>query len=192
MIRLALVGDIGSGKSHIAKQFGFPVFNADFEVANLYKKNRKCYKKLKKILPKYIKSFPVKKNKLLEAIEANETNIKKITRIIHPEVRSKMNIFIRKNKNKKIIVLDVPLLMEKKINRKNDILIFVDAKKKEINQRLKKRVNFKWKIHEKFKKLQLPLEIKRRKSNFVIKNNFKNSFIKKDVKMILNNILLNA
>ena len=103
-----------------------------------------------------------------------------------------MNIFIRKNKNRKIIVLDVPLLMEKKINRKNDILIFVDAKKKEINQRLKKRVNFKWKIHEKFKKLQLPLEIKRRKSNFVIKNNFKNSFIKKDVKMILNNILLNA
>ena len=192
MIRLALVGDIGSGKSHIAKQFGFPVFNADFEVANLYKKNRKCYKKLKKILPKYIKSFPVKKNKLLEAIEANETNIKKITRIIHPEVRSKMNIFIRKNKNRKIIVLDVPLLMEKKINRKNDILIFVDAKKKEINQRLKKRVNFKWKIHEKFKKLQLPLEIKRRKSNFVIKNNFKNSFIKKDVKMILNNISLNA
>ena len=192
MIRLAIVGDIGSGKSYIAKQFGFPVFNADFVVANLYKKNRKCYKKLKKILPKYIKSFPVKKNKLLEAIEANETNIKKITRIIHPEVRSKMNIFIRKNKNKKIIVLDVPLLMEKKINRKNDILIFVDAKKKEINQRLKKRVNFKRKIHEKFKKLQLPLEIKRRKSNFVIKNNFKNSFIKKDVKMILNNILLNA
>ena len=192
MIRLAIVGDIGSGKSYIAKQFGFPVFNADFVVANLYKKNRKCYKKLKKILPKYIKSFPVKKNKLLEAIEANETNIKKITRIIHPEVRSKMNIFIRKNKNKKVIVLDVPLLMEKKINRKNDILIFVDAKKKEINQRLKKRVNFKRKNHEKFKKLQLPLEIKRRKSNFVIKNNFKNSFIKKDVKMILNNILLNA
>ena len=40
MIRLAIVGDIGSGKSYVAKQFGYPVFNADEEVAKLYKKNR--------------------------------------------------------------------------------------------------------------------------------------------------------
>ena len=39
MIRLAVVGDIGSGKSYVAKQFGYPVFNADVEVAKLYKKN---------------------------------------------------------------------------------------------------------------------------------------------------------
>ena len=63
MIRLAVVGDIGSGKSYVAKQFGYPVFNADVEVAKLYKENRKCYTKLKKILPNYIKSFPIKKKK---------------------------------------------------------------------------------------------------------------------------------
>jgi len=49
MIRIAVVGDIGSGKSHVAKQFGYPVFNADTEVAKLYKKSRKCYRKLKKL-----------------------------------------------------------------------------------------------------------------------------------------------
>ena len=38
MIKIAVVGDIGSGKSHIAKLFGYPVFNADQEVANIYKK----------------------------------------------------------------------------------------------------------------------------------------------------------
>ena len=61
MIRLAVIGDIGSGKSHVAKQFGYPVFNADIEVAKLYKNSRKCYSKLKKVLPDHITSFPVKK-----------------------------------------------------------------------------------------------------------------------------------
>ena len=47
MIRIGIVGDIGSGKSYVAKQFGYPVFNADVEVVKLYRKSRKCYKKLK-------------------------------------------------------------------------------------------------------------------------------------------------
>ena len=63
MIRIGILGDIGSGKSYVAKLFGYPAFNADVEVSKLYKKNRKCYKKLKKILPDYIKSFPIKKKK---------------------------------------------------------------------------------------------------------------------------------
>ena len=58
MIRIAVLGDIGSGKSYAAKQFGYPVFNADTEVTKLYRKSKKCYNKLKKILPNYITSFP--------------------------------------------------------------------------------------------------------------------------------------
>tara|TARA_B100000749_G_scaffold139383_1_gene106891 strand:+ start:33 stop:611 length:579 start_codon:yes stop_codon:yes gene_type:complete len=192
MIRLAVVGDIGSGKSYVAKQFGYPVFNADAEVARLYKKSRKCYNKLKKVLPAYIVSFPIKKNEISKAIIASRHNLKKIVKIIHPEVRSSMNIFIRKNKNKKFVILDIPLLMENKINKKSDILIFVDAKKKEINKRLKKRSNINLEIVKKFKRLQLPLEFKKKQSNFIIKNNFRNNFIKKNVKKMLKKILLNA
>ena len=77
MIRLAVVGDIGSGKSYVAKQFGYPVFNADTEVDKLYKKSRKCYSKLKKTLPNHITSFPVKKIELSKAIIANPHNLKK-------------------------------------------------------------------------------------------------------------------
>ena len=138
MIRIGILGDIGSGKTYIAKKFGYPVFNADAEVAALYKKSRKCYNKLKKILPNYISSFPVKKKELKRAISSNSSNLKKIIKIIHPEVRSKMKNFLKKNKNKKYVVLDIPLLLENKINKKSDVLIFVDAKKKEINKRLKK------------------------------------------------------
>ena len=63
MIRIAIVGEIGSGKSYVAKCFGFPVFNADLEVAKIYKHNRKIFQKLKKELPSYFHSFPVKKKR---------------------------------------------------------------------------------------------------------------------------------
>jgi len=191
MIRIAVLGDIGSGKSYVAKQFDYPVFNADTEVAKLYRKSRKCYNKLKKTLPGYIVSFPVKKIEISKAIIADQHNLKKIIKIVHPEVRSNMNNFIKKNKNKKLVILDIPLLMENKINKKNDILIFVDAKKKEINKRLKKKPNINPKIVEKFKKLQLPVEFKKQKADFIVKNNFRNNYVKKNVKKVLGKILLN-
>ena len=191
MIRIAVLGDIGSGKSYVAKQFGYPVFNADIEVAKIYRKNRNCYNKLKKILPKYIISFPIRKKELSNAIMINKNNIKKINKIVHPEVRLSMKKFIKKNKKKKIIILDIPLLLENQINNKGDVLVFVEANKKAINKRLKKRANYSKKTFNKLKKLQLPLELKKKKSNFIIKNNFKSMFVKKNVKIIKNKILKN-
>ena len=192
MIRLGIIGDIGSGKSFVAKQFGYPIFNADKEVEKLYKKNRKCYKKIKKKLPNHINSFPIKKNEISRAIIENSRNLKKIIKIVHPEIRRKMIKFIKKNKKSKIVVLDIPLLIENKINKRNDILIFVDASKKIKNKKLKKRSNFNLKIVKKFKKLQLPLEIKKRKADYIIKNNFKKKSVKKSVKIVKRKILLNA
>jgi len=191
MIRIAIIGDIGSGKSYISKIFGYPVFNADDEVAKLYKKNKKCYMKLKKALPKYIFSFPVQKTSILKAITDSENNLKKIVKIIHPEIRKIMKNFIKKNKSKKIIILDIPLLIENKLNKKNDILIFVDAKKKEINKRLKKRNNFNIGIINKFRKIQLSIERKKTLSDYIIKNNF-NISVKKSVMLVLKNIISNA
>ena len=43
MIRIGILGDIGSGKSYVAKRFGYPVFNADEEVGKLYKKEKKIF-----------------------------------------------------------------------------------------------------------------------------------------------------
>ena len=130
MIKIGIVGDIGSGKSFIAKQFGFPVFNADREVNKIYKYNKNCFKSLKNQLPKYIFSFPIKKNELGKAILDRQKNLKKIVKIVHPFVRDGMNRFLNKNKNKKFLVLDIPLLLENKLNKKKYILIFVSAKKR--------------------------------------------------------------
>jgi dephospho-CoA kinase len=83
MIKIGILGDIGSGKSYVAKNFGYPVFNADVEVSKLYRKERKVFNKLKKVLPKYINSFPIKKNEICKAILANKSNLKKIVKIVH-------------------------------------------------------------------------------------------------------------
>ena len=188
MIRIGILGDIGSGKSFIAKSFGYPVFHADDEVGKLYKKSRRIFIRLNKALPKYITHFPIKKQQILRSILANKNNLRKVIKIIHPEVRKKMNIFIKKNRKKKLVILDVPLLLENKINRKKDILVFIESKKMQILKRLKKRKNFDCKIINKFREIQLPLDYKRKKSNFIIKNNFTNTFIKKQIKYILNQI----
>ena len=189
MIRIGLVGDIGSGKTFLAKKFGYPVFNADHEVAELYKKEKKVFLKLKKVLPKYIFSFPINKKEISKAILVNEKNLKKIVKIVHIEIRKKMFLFLRKNKSKKIVVLDIPLLLENKLNRKKDIIIFVKSQKLQINKRLKKRKNFNQKLFNKFKKLQLPLDYKYRRSNFIIKNDFRDKSVKKDIKAILKKLL---
>ena len=187
MIRIGILGDIGSGKSYVAKSFGYPVFNADKEVAKLYRKNKKTFNKLKKILPKYFISFPIKKSQVSKAILANRNNLRKIVKIVHLEIRKKMNIFIKKNKNKKIIILDIPLLLENKINKKNDVLIFVKSKRSEILKRLKNRESFNKKLLNEFKNIQLPLDYKKKKSTFIIKNNFKKKSVRKDIKNILKN-----
>ena len=189
MIRIGILGDIGSGKSFVAKSFGCPVFNADNEVGKLYKKNRKIFTKLNKSLPKHITQFPIKKQEVTKTILANKNNLRKIIKIIHPEIRKKMNVFLKKNKKSKLIVLDIPLLLENKINKRKDILIFVQSNKTEILKRLKKRQNFNSKIINKFRKIQLPLDYKKKKSNFIIQNNFTIKFIKKQVRYILNQIL---
>ena len=188
MIRIGILGDIGSGKSYVANSFGYPVFNADGEVGKLYKKSRKIFIKLNKSLPKYITQFPIKKQEVTKSILANKNNLRKIIKIIHPEIRKKMNIFLKKNKKSKLIILDIPLLLENKINKKKDILIFIQANRTEILKRLKKRPNFNSKIINRFRKIQLSLDYKRKKSNFIIINNFTNKNIKNQVKYILKQI----
>ena len=99
-----------------------------------------------------------------------------------------MLTFLKKNAHKKIVILDIPLLLENKINNKTYILIFVQSKKSEILKRLKKRKNFNQNLFNKFKKIQLPLDYKKKKSNFIIKNDFKKTTVKKYVKNIIKQI----
>ncbi len=185
MIKIALVGDIGSGKTFIANMFNYPIFSADNEVAKIYNKDRKCYKKLNKILPKFFYKFPIEKKRLIEAIIQDKQNLNKIAQIVHPIIKQKMKIFLKKNRKKKFVILDIPLYLENKLNSKNDIIIYVQSKKSEVNRRLKKRKNYNKTLVNKFKNLQYPLNLKKKKSHFIINNDFN----LKNTKIKVNNIL---
>ena len=188
MIKIGILGDIGSGKSYVAQNFGYPVFNADYEVAKLYQLNKNIFIKLKTSLPKYIYSFPIKKIEISTAILANKNNLNKIVKIVHEEIRKKMNIFLKKYKNKKFVILDIPLLLENKINKQKDVLIFVQSKKSDILKRLKKRKNFNQRLLKKFKAIQYSIDYKKKKSNFIIKNNFTKKSVNSAIKSILKEI----
>ena len=168
MIKIGILGDIGSGKTFVANQFGYPVFNADIEVSKIYKKNKNCFKILKKNFPNQIFSFPIKKSEISKLILLDEKNLKKLNKIVHPIVRIRMNRFINRNKKKKIIILDIPLLLENKIKKKDLTLVFVDAKRNEIIKNLKKRKNYNSKIVKLLKKFQLSLYYKKKVSDFII------------------------
>ena len=108
---------------------------------------------------------------------------------MHPLVRNKMNYFLRRNIKKKLVVLDIPLLIENNLNKKKDILVFIDSKKSQIILRLKKRKNYNKKIIENLRKLQKTIAYKKKLSTYIIKNDFKLLTIKKRVKLIKQKIL---
>ena len=189
MIRIGVIGGIGSGKTFISKLFKSPVFNADKEVEFLYKNNLECYKKLKKKLPIFIKSFPISKSQLIKAINEDKKNLKRISSVVHPLVRKKLKSFLNKNKKNKIIVLDIPLLIENKLYNKKDILIFVKSKQNKVINRLRKRKNFNKKILSNLRKNQASLLKKRKLANYIVDNNFSPNIMKKKISSLKNKIL---
>ena len=189
MIRIGVIGGIGSGKSFVAKLFNYPVFNADNEVKHLYKNSKECFKKLKKKLPKYIKRFPVKKRDLILAIHEDKNNLNKISSVVQPLVRKRMYSFIKKNKKSRIIILDIPLLIENKLNNKKDVLIFVKSKKNKVLSRLKKRKAYNKKLLKYLRENQIMLSKKRKLANYIVDNNFSQNIMKENINLLKNKIL---
>ena len=144
---------------------------------------------MKKKLPKFIKTFPIQKKELISAINSNKKNLKIISKIVHPLVRKKMTKFINKNKKSRMIIFDIPLFIENKLNKKEDVIIFVNSKTSKVLERLKKRPNFNKKLIKSLKESQFILSKKRRLSDYVINNNFSADVMKKKVKLIKKKIL---
>ena len=139
MIKIGITGSIASGKTTASKILSHkkgPLFSADKIVKNLYKNNN-----FKKLLAKKFnikKKFNLK-NLLKRKILNNKTNIKILEKIIHPKVRKEMKKFSRMKRNKKIIFFEIPLLVESKLMKYFDIVIFIKARKKIRLKRFKLR-----------------------------------------------------
>ena len=129
MIKVGITGSLASGKttaSRILSSGRGYLFSADIVVQNLYKKNN-----FKKFISKRfnIKKTSNIKNSLRKKIIEDKSNITKLEKIIHPIVRKEMRKFIKKNKGKKYVFLEIPLLIESKLMSFFDTIFYIKAKK---------------------------------------------------------------
>ena len=137
MIKIGLTGSLASGKttaSKIISKGRGPLFSADKEVKKLYM--QKSFKRL------VTKRFKFKLNKSLKTeikkkVLQKKKNLKKLEQIIHPLVRKEMFKFLNKNKNKKFLFFEIPLLIENKLQKHFDVVIFIKSKN---NSRLKRYI----------------------------------------------------
>jgi|TARA_B100000795_G_scaffold269844_1_gene260682 dephospho-CoA kinase len=182
---IGITGSIASGKSTVARLIAkkkYPLFSADKIVSDLYKNSRFI-----KLLAKKFKLREKKKikNQIRLLVRKNNNKLKVLENIIHPIVRRKMNVFLKK-KNK-VLVLEIPLLIENKLDRYFDKIIFIDAKKKlRLKRYLKK--NSEKKIFEMLNKKQLSPNIKKKACDLVINNNYSLAILEKNVKKIYGNL----
>ena len=135
MIKIGLTGSIASGKtisSKIISSNRGPLFSADEVVKKLYTKNS-----FKKNLAKNfkVKVKPNIKRTIRNFILENPQNLKKLENLIHPLVRKEMFAFIKKNHKKKYLFCEIPLLIESKLKKNFDVVIFVKSRR---NLRLKR------------------------------------------------------
>ena len=187
MIKIGVTGSLASGKSTVAKLISkgrYPVFNADEVVANLYKK-RIFLKKIKKKLN--IKNSENIRKKIKTLIQKDKKKIKKLESIIHPLVRKKMRSFMRSKKNKEKLIFDIPLLIESRLMKNFDFVIFVGAKK---NIRLKRYLYKKGnrKIFTILDKRQITPSKKMKISDHIIHNNNSLKVLKRNVKFLMNKL----
>ena len=129
MKKIGITGSLASGKTTASKILSSgkgPLFSADLVVKKLYQK--KSFKQLlsKKLKINYNKNF---KKKLKSILIQNKISIKKLEHTIHPLVRKEMIKFTNKNKDKSIIFYEIPLLIESKLNKNFDVIIFIKARK---------------------------------------------------------------
>jgi len=181
---IGITGSIASGKTTVANLMAgknYPIFNADIVVANLYK--RKFFIEI------LIKKFNLKEKKKIKEqikilLKKNKKNLYKLESIIHPLVRKEMKIFLKKRK--KLLFLEIPLLLESKLNNYFDKIIFVDAKKKiRLNRYFKKNGNKK--TFNLLDSRQLAPKIKKKMSDYTIYNNYSLVILKKSVKNFIKN-----
>ena len=135
MIKIGITGSVASGKTTASKIISSrrgPLFSADKVVKKLYTQNN--FKRLiaRKFNLQLNKNFKkILKKKILHKKEI----LKKLEKIIHPLVRKEMFVFLRRNKNKRLLFFEIPLLIESRLTKYFDVIIFIKSKK---NLRLKR------------------------------------------------------
>jgi len=187
-IKIGITGSIGMGKttvSHMFKKNGVKVWNADIEVHKLYKIGNEGYNKIISIYPQLKDKKEINREKVSQLIRQKKIDLKRIEKVIHPLLALGRLNFISENKNKNIIVFEIPLLYETNADKWLDYVISVYCSNKTQMERLSERKNFDKKKIDYLLTQQLSIEKKNKKADFLINTDKKKINIEEEVSEII-------
>jgi dephospho-CoA kinase len=171
MIRIGLTGSIGMGKSTVAKMFvkaGVPLFDADAEVHRLQGKGGRLVAAIESAFPGTAKEHGIDRAVLSRYVLGDREALRRLERIVHPAVAESRRAFLRRYRSRPLIVLDIPLLFEKKGWRVVDTSVVVSAPAWKQARRVLARPNMNPLKLRHIRSLQVPDHIKRARADFVI------------------------
>lgn len=112
---VGLTGSIGMGKSKISDKFrhlGVPVFDADAAVREVQGPGGVALPAIEAEFPGTTGPAGVDRAKLGAAVFGKPDRLKRLERIVHPAVGRMQQRFLRRNRSRRMVVLDIPLLLE--------------------------------------------------------------------------------
>ncbi|QKX01204.1 dephospho-CoA kinase [Wolbachia endosymbiont of Dipetalonema caudispina] len=189
---IGLTGGIGVGKSFVAncfKKLGAVVFDADFTVHQLYKKDNNIISYAKDNFPIAVVNGEINRTMLSKYFLAYDKSWKHFQSLVHSTVQNKLEFFITQEKktNKKLLILDTPLLLETKFYFYCNFIVLIHADSIIQLHRLSKRNINKEKLNL-IMNIQLPFEEKKRMSNFIINTSTNKKFVFSQVKNIVDSL----
>ncbi len=171
MIIVGLTGSIGMGKSAVAAMFiraGVPLFDADRAVHQLQAPGGALLTQIEARFPGTTGPAGVDRQKLGAAVFGNADALKALERIVHPAVARLRNDFLRRHRSRALVVLDIPLLFEKRGWKSVDQILVVSAPAWKQRKRVLARPGMSYAKFAKIRKLQLPDAQKRKRADYII------------------------
>ena len=171
MIVLGLTGSIGMGKSTVAEMFteeGVPVFDADAAVHRLQGPEGELVAEIEARFPGTTGPGGVNRTALAERVLAEREALQNLEGLIHPAVAREREGFLQRHRDAPLVVLDIPLLLEKGGHRQVDRIAVVSAPAEVQRARVLARPGMTPEKFERILALQIPDAEKRARADFVI------------------------
>ena len=190
MILVGLTGIIGSGKTFALiffKSRRTTIFSADEEVKKILEK-KSIKEKIYKLFPESFSKKKLNKNILASIVFGDRKKLRKLEKIIHPLVKKKKKNFLNRNRNKKVIIMEIPIIFEQKNEKNYNYIILMNINRKIQRQRVMKRKNMTPKLLKKILSNQISYK-KKKNVDFVVNNNGSKEKTRQILKKVLNKII---
>ena len=171
MIRIALTGSIGMGKSTVARMFeekGIPLFDADAVVRKLQGPSGALVGSISEHFPAAVESGGLDRDKLAHIVLEDPAKLAELEAIVHPAVRDAREAFSAAHRTAPALLFEIPLLFETGGDEAFDKVVVVSAPAAVQRKRVLERPRM---SEAKFRSIlsrQLPDEEKRRRADFVV------------------------